>query len=322
MGHSPPHLPTDTSTDQATILNLNFDAPGYDDPGSFPSRPTTVPQAASCYPLLENKQPVVIKEAKKLSIPYYDPAKLSWSSFALKLHAALIECDLAYLLREHSTTAANATHSKELMIELFKKLQGTAISLFNSMKAQRYYLEGGRGIEMIQALVNKFHPMDNRAIHTIISSMQSLTLVDTEELSVYKDKLENYNLQLSWVGQEMSPSFLVFLAQSQLGKSRYKKDIEALQHSYTASGTSFLSLDDLCAGLERLDKLRGLPYGGAAPLIPPSIKPTPSGPTIPKPKANVGFVAATTPTAKDANVDSSDNLEMHKDAWVGAINLP
>jgi len=99
-GHSPPHLPTDTSTDQATILNLNFDTLGHDDPGSFPSRPTTVPQVASCYPLLETKQPVVIKEAKKLSIPYYDPSKLSWSSFALKLHAALIECNLAYLLQE------------------------------------------------------------------------------------------------------------------------------------------------------------------------------------------------------------------------------
>jgi hypothetical protein len=208
------------------------------------------------------------------------------------------------------------------MIQLFKKLQGTAISLFNSLKAQHYYLEGGQGIEMIQALVNKFHPMDNRAIHTIISSMQSLTLADTEELSVYKDKLENYNLQLSWVGQEMSPFFLVFLAQSQLGKSRYKKDIEALQHLHTASGTSFLSLDDLCAGLEHLDKMRGLPYGGAAPVTLSSTKSTPPGSTIPKPKANVGFVAAATPAAKDAAVDSSDDLEMHKDAWVGAVNLP
>jgi hypothetical protein len=49
--------------------------------------------------------------------------------------------------------------------------------------------------------------------------MQTLVLLDTKDLSVCKDKLENYNLQLLWVGQEMSPSFLVHLAQTQIGKS-------------------------------------------------------------------------------------------------------
>lgn len=62
----------------------------------------------------------------------------------------------------------------------------------------------------------------------------------------------------------MGNSFIVFLAQSQLGKSRYKADKTALQLSHMASGTSFTSLDDLCHGLECLDKMHGLPYGGAA----------------------------------------------------------
>jgi hypothetical protein len=127
------------------------------------------------------------------------------------------------------------------MLELFRKLQGTALNMFTSLTAQNYYLEGGRGIEMLKAQVNKFHPLDNNAIQNIISSMQNLVLLDTEDLSSYKDKLENYNLQLSWVGQEMSSSFLVHLAQTQLGKSRYKNDIEALQMSHTAAGTSFTS---------------------------------------------------------------------------------
>ncbi len=61
-----------------------------------------------------------------------------------------------------------------------------------SLKSQQYYLEGGHGIEMVKALVNKFHPMDNNAIQNIISSMQALVLLDTEDLSVYRDKLENY----------------------------------------------------------------------------------------------------------------------------------
>jgi hypothetical protein len=75
--------------------------------------------------------------------------KMIWTSFSLKLHASLIKCDLAYLLCEQSTYHNNITHSKELMLELFKKLQGSALSMFTSLSAQQYYLEGGRGIEMI-----------------------------------------------------------------------------------------------------------------------------------------------------------------------------
>jgi hypothetical protein len=68
------------------------------------------------------------------------------------------------------TNHLNAAHSKELMLELFRKLQGNALSIFTSLNSQKYYLEGGRGIEMIQALVSKFHPLDDGAIQQIISS--------------------------------------------------------------------------------------------------------------------------------------------------------
>jgi hypothetical protein len=172
---------------------------------------------------------------------------------------------------------------------------------------------------MIKALVDKFHPMDDRTIQEIISSMQSLVLADTEDLSAYRDKLENYNLKLSWAGQEISPSFLVCLAQSQLGKSRYKDDIASLQMSHTASGTSYKSLDDLCQGLERLDKLRGLSYGGAAPsskVQVPGKAPSNSS-QQPKCTTPVGFISQV--QGDESNVDSP---EMHKDAWIGAINLP
>jgi hypothetical protein len=69
-------------------------------------------------------------------------------------------------------------------------------------------------------------------------------------------------MQLSWVGQGMPESYLIHLAQVQLKTSRYSKDIEALQILNTASGTSFRSLQDLFLGLECLDRIRGLPYGG------------------------------------------------------------
>jgi hypothetical protein len=288
------------------ILDMNFDE--NSPTGYHPVIPT---QEVGCQLSTPSISPVVIKEAKKLSIPHYDPAKMSWSSFAMKLHASLIECDLGYLLREPSTNSTNATHSKELMLELFKKLQGSALNLFTGLAAQRFYLEGGKGIEMVKRLVDKFHPMDDRAIQAIISSMQSLVLADTEDLSSYRDKLENYNLQLSWVGQEMSLSFLVYLAQSQLSKSRYKTDIELLQMSHTASGTSFKSLDDLCQGLERLDKLRGLPYGGAAPSSKITVpgKPNPNGQQPPKRPTPVGFVSHV-----QGEDGESSSLEMHKDA--------
>jgi hypothetical protein len=49
-----------------------------------------------------------------------------------------------------------------------------------------------------------------------MSSLQSLQLHDNEDLSTYKDKMENLNMQLSWVGQGMPESYLIHLAQTQL----------------------------------------------------------------------------------------------------------
>ncbi len=53
----------------------------------------------------------------------------------------------------------------------------------------------------------------NGTIQSIMSSMQNLQLSDSEDLNVYKDKLENLNLQLSWVGQGMPEPYLIHLAQ-------------------------------------------------------------------------------------------------------------
>jgi hypothetical protein len=50
------------------------------------------------------------------------------------------------------------------MVELYRKLQGSELDLFTSLNAQHFYLSGGRGIEMIKALVHKFHPLDAGAI--------------------------------------------------------------------------------------------------------------------------------------------------------------
>jgi len=58
------------------------------------------------------------------------------------------------------------------------------------------------------------------------SPLWLLQLHDSDDLSKYKDKLENLNLQLSWIGQGMPESYLIHQAQTQLKTSRYGKDIE------------------------------------------------------------------------------------------------
>jgi hypothetical protein len=45
-----------------------------------------------------------------------------------------------------------------------KKLQDTVIKLFSSLNAQHCYLGGGRGIKMIKALVDKFHPLNDGTV--------------------------------------------------------------------------------------------------------------------------------------------------------------
>jgi hypothetical protein len=195
------------------------------------------------------------------------------------------------------------------------------LSFFSSLHAQKFYLGGGRGIEMICALADKFNPLDAGAVQSIMSTMQNLTLLDTEDLSVFKDKLENLNLQLTWVGQGMSDSDLVYLAQLQLKTFRYKSDIEALQISNTAAGNSFHSLSDLYLGLERLDRLQGLPYGGADTKKSPdnkSSKANTSDRLQPKYTKNVGIVASVVDVPGNS---SSSDYEFHSETWIGAINL-
>jgi hypothetical protein len=60
----------------------------------------------------------------------------------MKLHAALIDRDMEYLLTEPTTNCHNYAHSKELMLELYKKLQGSALDLFSSLNAQHYFFLG------------------------------------------------------------------------------------------------------------------------------------------------------------------------------------
>lgn len=107
----------------------------------------------------------------------------------------------------------------------------------------------------------------------------------------------------------MSSSLLIFLAQSQLAKSCYKKDIEAPQLSHTVSDTSFTALDDLCSGLECLDEMRGLPYGGVA--LSSSI--TDGAPKTPNKPYNKNTMAAGMVAAAQ-DTEDVQVIEMHKES--------
>lgn len=102
---------------------------------------------------------VECKQQKKISPPTFDPQNMSWQNFSMKLHVAPFDQDMDYLLTETSTIGYNYVHSKELMVELYKKLKGSALDLFSSLNAQHYYLGGGHGIEMIKVVVQWHHPI-------------------------------------------------------------------------------------------------------------------------------------------------------------------
>ncbi len=74
--------------------------------------------------------PVVVKDAAKLTLPVFDGKKITWAAYAHKLCAALLECDVSYLLTEEKTTAVNAKHLKQLMLELYKKLEVLPLYFF------------------------------------------------------------------------------------------------------------------------------------------------------------------------------------------------
>lgn len=59
-----------------------------------------------------------MKDAAKLTLQVFDDKKKTWTAYAQKLCTALLECVMSYLMTEKK---ANAKHSKNLVLELYKK---------------------------------------------------------------------------------------------------------------------------------------------------------------------------------------------------------
>ena len=131
--------------------------------------------------------------------------------------------------------------------------------------------------------------------------------------------IADFNMQLSWCNQGMTPEYLVFHAMKQLSKSHYKTEIESLQLSNTASGSSFNNSTELEQGLNRLDSIKGLPYGGSA--ITPNTgtgSALKSGEIL---KKKVNFNLGTGAAVIDGEPKEPSPFTFHKETWVGAIDL-
>jgi hypothetical protein len=94
--HESPIYTHDIADDNSSIHQLShhsFDA------GNNPLHTQVHHQDPGCQASTSPTNAITfVKDAKKISLPYFDPTKMTWTSFAMKLHASLIECDLAYLL--------------------------------------------------------------------------------------------------------------------------------------------------------------------------------------------------------------------------------
>lgn len=81
---------------------------------------------------------------------------MAFMEFNTEVILALIKVKKAYLVQEIKTTAANADDSLMLAVELYDKCEGSAKLLFASMEAQSEYLFQGKGIEILQLLIDRF----------------------------------------------------------------------------------------------------------------------------------------------------------------------
>ncbi len=270
----------------------------------------------SSSPSDHTKEHLLVRDKTKFTLPTFDNSKMEWSDYATKIRAALCKCNMSYLLSEPATNSVNAKHSKELCLELYDKLTGASLQLFKSLAAQDYYMEGGRGIEMIHLLAATFNPMDSNKRRTLLLKLISATLPEDMELLEFINVLKDTNMQLSWCGTGMPEDLLVDIAMHRLESSRYKRDVDQLLISHTATGSSYNTLDALYDALIRLDRYRGLAYGS---------KKTPGSENKDKrftggkfKGTNQGLVSAV--TDHDAE-DGSSTFTFHKDAWIGAIEL-
>jgi len=117
--------------------------------------------------------------------------------FYLKVMMALHKYKMESLLITSATVAENCTLSSKLCYKLYKKLHGLALVPFNLIDAWSYYLQGGRGIEILQVLKYKLNSLTFKHICALQAKLQKLALAPHQDLDDFVNELHDINMMLN-----------------------------------------------------------------------------------------------------------------------------
>jgi len=148
------------------------------------------------YPLMTPSVITMIKD-KDFSLPKWDLKEMKWSEFYLKVVMAVHKYKMESLLVVSAMVVENCTLSSKLCYELYKKLHGSALALLNLIDAWSYYLQRGRGIEMMQALKYKFNSLSFEHICALQDKLQKLALAPHQDLDDFVNELHDINMMLN-----------------------------------------------------------------------------------------------------------------------------
>ena len=113
------------------------------------------------------------------------------------------------LLFASATVSRNHGFSSKLCYELYEKLHGSALAPFNSIDARSYYLQGGCGVEMLQALKYKFNSLTFERICALQDKLRKLNLSPYQDLDDFVNELHDINMTLNEANppHRATPSF-------------------------------------------------------------------------------------------------------------------
>ena len=165
---------------------------------------------------------ITMTKDKEFSLPKWDLKEMKWSEF-YSVTIALHKYKMESLLGASAMVAENCTLSSKLCYELYEKLHGLALAPFNLIDAQSYYLQGGRGIEMLQALKYKFNSLTFEHICALQEKLQKLVLAPHQDLDDFDNELHDINMMLNEANppQGYSELQLVNMVLHQLQASHY-----------------------------------------------------------------------------------------------------
>ena len=187
---------------------------------------------------------ITMTKDKEFSLPKWDLKEMKWSEFYSKVMTALHKYKMESLLGASATVTENCALSSKLCYKLYEKLHGLALAPFNLIDAQSYNLQGGRGVEMLQALKYKFNSLIFERICALQEKLQKLVLEPHQDLDDFVNELHDINTMLNKANppQGYSELQLVNMVLHQLQASCYSDQIKAIMTAYHIDSSAITSL--------------------------------------------------------------------------------